>query len=153
MTKRKLLSKKEIKELNEIVSKYAISFEKKAKIEIVDEKWYFIERELMFFVKDGIIIPSLKWQLRQGICFQTATIDMGAIKFVVGGADIMRPGIVDVPLAAKKGDFVTVIDEQNQKPLSIGILLFEGSEIAEMKSGRVIQNIHYIGDELWNKSL
>ena len=74
---------------------------------------------------------------------------MGAIRFVVNGADIMRPGIVEIEAGIKKDDFVAVVDKNNQKPLAVGIALFSSEEMKAMSSGKVIKNIHYVGDELW----
>ena len=77
------------------------------------------------------------------------TVDMGAVKFVVNGADIMRPGIVEIEEGILKDEFVAVIDKNNQKPLAVGIALFSSEEMKSMTSGKVIKNIHYVGDELW----
>ena len=74
---------------------------------------------------------------------------MGAVKFVVNGADVMRPGIVEIEEGIAKDEFVAVIDKNNKKPLAVGIALFSSEEMKGMNSGKVIKNIHYVGDELW----
>ena len=74
---------------------------------------------------------------------------MGAVRFVVNGADVMRPGIVEIEDGISKDDLVSVIDKNNRKPLAVGIALFSAEEMKAMSTGKVIKNIHYVGDELW----
>jgi len=74
---------------------------------------------------------------------------MGAIKFVVNGADIMRPGITKIQEGIEKDEAIVIVDENNQKPLAVGIALLSAEDMEKTKSGRVIKNIHYVGDELW----
>jgi len=45
-----------------------------------------------------------------------------------------------------------IIDVNNKKPLAVGIALFSSSDMKIQKGGRVIKNIHYVGDEIWNES-
>ena len=75
---------------------------------------------------------------------------MGAIKFLSGGADLMRPGIVEIEEKIKEGDFISVIDINNKKPIIVGIALYSTDDIKEQLSGKSIQNIHYVGDKIWN---
>lgn len=151
--KRKPLSKKEIKELNVKLEPFGISFDKKQKMELVDEKYYFIDREMALFILNDSIIPTLKWQLTHGVSLPAVTVDMGAVKFITNGSDVMRPGITDIPTGLEKRSIVTIIDEQNKRPIVIGELLFSSEELQEKDSGKVIKNIHYIGDDLWNMVL
>lgn len=76
-------------------------------------------------------------------------VDMGAVRFVVNGADIMGPGVVDADLAINQGDFVWICDEKNHKALAIGIALITGEEMRQKPSGKAVKNIHYVGDKLW----
>ena len=47
-----------------------------------------------------------------------------------------------------KDSYVVIVDEKNKKPLSVGKMLFTGEEVSLMKTGKVIKNIHWIGDDL-----
>jgi len=148
---RKQLSKSDLKEWNEKIQElYGINyfFDKKEKIEMEDEKFIIIDNEKMFFFENEKIIPTLKLLQKQNI-LKKITVDMGAVKFVVNGADIMRPGIVSVDENIAKDAYVVIVDEKNKKPLSVGKMLFSGEEVLAMKTGKVIKNIHWIGDELW----
>lgn len=148
--KRKPLSKKEIKELNVKIEKFDIKLDKKARIEIIDDKYYFMDNEIIFFILDDIIIPTLKFLLKNPKELPTAIVDMGAIKFIANGADVMRPGIKEFVGEINKGDFVVIIDENNKKPLVIGRALTDKEELEKQESGKALENIHYIGDDIWN---
>ena len=115
-------------------------------------KIILINRKPSFFYHDGQAVPTLKF-LQVNDVLKKITVDMGAVKFVVNGADIMRPGIVEIEEGIAKDEFVAVIDKNNKKPLAVGIALFDAEEIRKMSSGKVIKNIHYVGDELWKMEI
>jgi PUA domain protein len=96
------------------------------------------------------VVPTLQF-LQSDLVLKKITVDMGAIKFVVNGADIMRPGIVAIEDGIAKDDFIVVIDEQNGKALAVGIALLGTEEIRSSTSGKVIRNIHYVGDDIWKQ--
>jgi PUA domain protein len=109
-----------------------------------------IQNELL-----GIIIEDRPFLTLRGILkFRPAsrfvTVDMGAIKFVSSGADVMSPGIVDADRNIMPGDLVWIRDEQHHQPLAIGESLISGSEMISSTSGKAVKIFHHIGDELWN---
>lgn len=144
---KKQLSKKDIEAINEQLGSDAIS--KKDSVLLVDEKYIAINNQLMFFYHEGRIVPSLKMLQQNPALLKKITVDMGAVKFVVGGADVMRPGILDIEDGIAKDDFVVIIDANNKKPLAVGISQNSTEELKELKSGKVIKNIHFVGDALW----
>lgn len=81
------------------------------------------------------------------------TVDMGAVPFVTKGADLMVPGIRQMDMEIKAGDWCYIRDERNKRPLAIGIALLDAAKIMEMKGagqkGKAAKIIHYVGDELW----
>jgi PUA domain protein len=115
----------------------------------VDDKVKLVNKEPYFFFHEKELVPTLKLLLKRNI-LRSITVDMGAVKFVVSGADIMRPGIVEINDGIKAGDAVVIIDVNNKKPLAVGIALFSSGEMKNYKTGRVIKNIHYVGDPIWN---
>lgn len=78
------------------------------------------------------------------------TVDMGAVPHVTNGADVMRPGIKEMDEAVEKGDFVIITEEKHGKPLAIGEALYSGKEIMGLSQGKVLLNVHHVGDKLWN---
>lgn len=146
---KKKLRKSEIRELNEKISFFGIEFSKKDDIEL-DGDILLVNNKTTFFYKENIIVPALRLLLEKPEILPSITVDMGAVRFVTSGADIMRPGILDIDNSIKKDDFCVIIDEKNKKPLAVGQALFDASEMKIMTSGKVVKNIHYVGDKIWN---
>ena len=139
------------KEINKLLAKYSVDLSKKDSVEVVegDFKVIVINGTPSFFYLKDIILPTLKY-LQEKMVLKRITVDMGAIKFVVNGADIMRPGIVAIEDGITRDEYIVIIDENNQKPLSVGIALLGSEEMRSSTGGKSVKNIHYVGDELWN---
>jgi PUA domain protein len=80
------------------------------------------------------------------------TVDSGAISFVSDGADVMRPGIVDADESIEAGDFVFVVEETHGKVLAVGRALEPGTDLVG-DSGKVVESVHHVGDELFEFSV
>ncbi len=78
------------------------------------------------------------------------TVDMGAIRHVCNGADVMAPGIVHIEGEFSKGDLVQVVDVQHGKKLALGEVQFDAEPAKTVKKGVVVKNLHFVGDEIWN---
>ena len=151
----KQLSKSEILALNkEILDSFnsADFFSKKDKVvQTTYEDFDVIEKDKarLFFYVENRLVPTLKLLLDTQL-LKKITVDMGAIKFVTNGADIMRPGVTKIDEGIRKGEFVVVVDETHGKPLAVCESLYSSEELDSIDSGKVLKNIHYIGDKLWN---
>jgi PUA domain protein len=144
------LRKSEIKELNDRISDFGMNISKNDKVEILDDTVFLVNDRVSFFKVGEKIIPSLKMVLDGKAALKSIIVDMGAVKFVASGADIMRPGIVFIDEGIAKGDVVAVLDEKNKKPLAIGEALFDALSIKEMSKGKAVKSLHFVGDKLWN---
>ncbi len=82
--------------------------------------------------------------------FPKVVVDMGPIKFVTNGANVMRPGIRSFLGSFAKGDVVVIVDEKHGKALATGSALVGSEEAEKMEKGPVVKNLHYIGDKFWN---
>lgn len=109
----------------------------------------FVDNEIDAFVKDGRPFLTIRGLLRYPCTRSFVTVDMGAIRFVINGADIMGPGIVEADEAIQPGDYVWIRDEKNRKPLAVGEALVNGSEMRAKRPGKAIKSILYVGDKLW----
>jgi PUA domain protein len=76
------------------------------------------------------------------------TVDAGAVSFVSDGADVMRPGIVDADDAIAAGDLVAINEESHGKFLAIGRAKVAGDDMVG-DSGKVVESIHHVGDDLF----
>ena len=142
------------KDISKELEHFKIEISKKDQVELVEDehKIILLNKKPAFFYHQEKLVPTLKF-LQENNCLKKITVDMGAVKFVVNGADIMRPGIVEIEEGISKEDFVAVIDKNNKKPLAVGIALYSSEEMKKMASGKVIKNIHYVGDELWKMEI
>jgi PUA-domain protein len=76
------------------------------------------------------------------------TVDSGAISFVSDGANIMRPGIVEATDDIAPGDLVIIVEENHGKALAVGRAEAAGDDMVG-DSGKVVENLHHVGDELY----
>ena len=151
--KRYYLQKKKLKKVTKELGDYSNLISPKSKVEILESDLYdiiLIDGRPLIMMIDNTPFPTLKGALELDITSKYVVVDMGAVKFVAKGADIMSPGITDADPDIEEGDFVIIIDETHRKPLAIGKALISGNEMVESESGKAIKTIHYIGDKLWN---
>ena len=80
--------------------------------------------------------------------FPSVEVDMGAVKFMCKGANLMRPGIKKFT-EFKKGKLVCIVEETHHKFLAVGKAMVSSSELDSMEKGEVIENTHYISDKFW----
>jgi len=143
------MNNKEVKEfVEQLQISFNLTYSKKDHFD-KDENIILINNEPMFFYHENKLIPTLKHLLKNNI-LKKITVDMGAVRFVVAGADVMRPGIINLEEGIQKDEFVSIVDVTHGKPLAIGQVLFSGEEIKLMTSGKVIKNIHWVGDKVWS---
>jgi len=76
-------------------------------------------------------------------------VDMGAVPHICNGADIMAPGVVELRGDFGEGELVKVLDERHGKAIAIGRALFASEDMRGMRRGKVVKNLHYVGDKLW----
>jgi PUA domain protein len=114
--------------------KIYLGFKKKKNKEDIDS-----QSEIFPLLKDMWLLPSRP----------TVVVDSGAIKFVVGGANIMRPGITKVEGEFSPGDIVIVKEEKFGKAIAVGRAKLSSPELIEAKKGAVVENLHYAGDKFW----
>lgn len=147
MAKIQSISKKDIKKIN---AESNLNLNPKSNTKIVDDKYLYSDGKVIAFQVDGKYIPTLKSSDVESL--KKATIDMNAIPFMIKGADLMRPGITKLE-DFEKGDIILIIDEKYSKGICICQSLFSSGEIQEMEKGKVMKNLHWVGDEIWQFSL
>ncbi len=111
-------------------------------------KVYITGGRIAVFEHEGRPFPSLRLLLEKPPKAKHVTVDMGAIKFVCNGADIMAPGVVDADPGIATGDAVWVREETHGKPLAVGLALVPGRDMVRGK-GKAIKSLHHVGDSLW----
>jgi PUA-domain protein len=156
---RHFIQKSQIKDLkNEILKQYDEDFlaqiiPEKAQIEYIETEsgdvLYAVNNELRLWKSNEGFIPVLTLLLNNKIKLKKIMVDMGAIRFVANGADIMRPGITKIDSSIIKGDVIDIVDETHNRTLAVGKALFDAREMEAKKSGKVVKNLHTIQDAVW----
>jgi PUA domain protein len=148
------LKAKDIKQLqDELKRTFTIDFfnERSSveKGEFDNQTIILIDGEPCFMFYENKIIFTLhgleKFKPKQNF----VVVDMGAVRFVTNGADVMAPGIVDADLKIVENDQVWICDEIHRKPLAIGIANMTGEQMRNEKKGKAIKTVHFVGDNLW----
>lgn len=148
--RKRALPKREIRDLNTNLANFQLDV--KATVEIVEDTRGTIiteEGEPVLLLHQDKWFPTLQ-TLNKINPLKKITVDMGAIPYVCSGADVMRPGITTIDEGIAKDSPVAVIDEKYGKILAVGISLFDSEEMKKMEKGKVIKNLHYVGDWIWN---
>ncbi len=82
--------------------------------------------------------------------FPVAMVDEGAIKFILNGADVMRPGIRKFDDWGSAGRTIVVREEKKGRAIAVASAIVSSSEAKEMAKGNCLKNLHYAGDKYWN---
>lgn len=114
---------------------------------------YFIDDKPLFIQVDKYpITPHMRLLLEYPTLLPSCQVDTGAIKFVLGGANIMCPGLTSkggkVP-EADKHKTVVIFAEDKVNPLAIGYTVMSKADMQKINKGIGIELISYLGDSLW----
>ncbi|KAL7533973.1 hypothetical protein ACHAXR_005560 [Thalassiosira sp. AJA248-18] len=118
------------------------------------------DEPVFFQHRDGPILPSLKFVHKYPkVEFTKVTVDKGAIPFLLGGANIMCPGLTnaggEMPPddengpGLEKGDGVVIYAEGKQLALAVGYMIMSSRDIRKKNKGMGIEVSHFLGDGLW----
>ncbi|TBR11942.1 MAG: RNA-binding protein [Candidatus Nitrosotenuis sp.] len=149
--KSNLISKTETTDvLKEISLQWKIEIPKIKNLKIyeLDEGARIIIGEGMTALKIGQNYLPFLTDLKILEKFPSVTVDMGAVKFMCNGANVMRPGVKSFT-EFEKGQIVCIVEESQKKVLAVGRALVSSKELSEMTKGQVVENLHYISDTYW----
>lgn len=150
MRRRRALRRQDVRSLLEEASKYLTDLSPIRVEEAETEdgtKIYLLDDEILFFQSEGGLYPTLMCRCINSM--PTVVVDMGAIPFICKGADVMAPGITEIQTPFEEGEVVVVRDVKHGKALAVGKALRSSSAIMAEKKGKVIKNLHYVGDKIW----
>lgn len=149
--KSNLISKSETADvLKEIGLQWKIEIPK-----IKNLKIYVLEENAEMMVGDGLTALKIGQSYLPFLSdvetlkkFPSVTVDMGAVKFMCKGANVMRPGIRDFT-EFEKGQLVCIVEESQKKFLAVGKALVSSKDMETMSKGIAIENLHYVSDKYW----
>ncbi len=113
-----------------------------------DSEVVLIEGEPVAVKTRNRLVPALV-NIRVLEKMPRVTVDMGAVPHVAGGADIMAPGIRRIQGSFVENDLVAIVDEKYGKFLAVGSSMLTSEALGVTKKGKVVVNLHYVGDEAW----
>ncbi len=148
--KRRTLRRQDARRVLEVASRYLAgqSFSKVEEAETDDGSTVILlDDEITLFRLDADLYPTLRCKCVD--LLPSVIVDMGAIPFVCKGADVMAPGITEIMTPFEEGALVVIRDVKHGKALAIGRALRSSRSIMTEKKGKVINNIHYVGDKIW----
>lgn len=157
MVKRWFLSKKEIKMLRkELLKHYPnIPIEFKSVEKIIEKdlgEIIIVDGIPSFYIYEDRYYPLLTLLLKKGYNWLPyVVVDMGAVKPLLRGADIMAPGIKEVHGEFSENEPVVIVEEKYRKPFVVARSLVKSEVLVKgiIKRGKVLENIHRIGDRVW----
>lgn len=115
-----------------------------------EEGVVFVELNGYEFVQAGEkFFPFLGSQSTLAL-FPGAVVDEGAIRFLLNGADVMRPGVRKLDDWGPTGRMVVVREEKKGRAIAVGPSTVASSEAQGMTKGSCIKNVHHVGDRYWN---
>jgi predicted RNA-binding protein (TIGR00451 family) len=116
-----------------------------------DSTIVFVDGRSLILRTQGLLLPSLRFdELIDTL--PRVIVDMGAVAHLVNGADIMRPGVREIKGAFVKGGVTVIVDEKFGKAIALGIADMDSGVMQSVIKGKVISNVHYVGDEMWKTS-
>lgn len=101
---------------------------------------------ILVITSGGEIVPHLQTYGKRVRCPQVRVDDIAA-PHIIGGADVMAPGVVSVD-GFKAGGAVVVLDPAG-RALSSGIAVLSSDEMKQVNKGRAVRTVHVIGDSIW----
>ena len=152
--KSNLISKSETAEvLKEISSQWKIDLPKikNLKFHQIDDEIIIVKGDgLTAIKKDDTYLPFLS-EISILEKFPYVMVDMGAVKFMCNGANVMRPGITKHS-EFEKDQIVCVVEESKHKFLAVGRACVSSKDMDSLSKGEIVKNMHYISDKFWESS-
>lgn len=159
--KRKILSKKEKKLLLEdLISEYGEVISSHIELstmleEVSTDEGILIAKsgKIWFFNSDGYILPSIYFLRESGFELPEIVVDIGAIKFITNGADVMSPGVVLFNKEISKGTLVVIKEEKANSIIGVGSSLINSEDFNKSQKGKIVKLIHHLKDKIWSFQL
>src|SRR5687767_13128667 len=114
-----------------------------------DRRYLLLFNEIIGFYEGDRPFLSPKGLLKWPATKRFVTVDMGAVRFVTNGADVMGPGITDADPEIHPDDLVWVREERHGKPLGVGVALSEAAVLRAKSKGKQVRALLHVGDKAW----
>jgi len=152
---RSRLRRKEVEELAQqlrTVLGLSASFGPEDPMEVAegpDRRYLLLRNEIVGFYEGDRPFLSPKGLLKWPASKRFVTVDMGAVRFVTNGADVMGPGITDADPGVQADDLVWIREERHGKPLGVGVALSPAAVLKAKTKGKQVRALLHVGDKAW----
>ena len=107
--------------------------------------------EVRFFQHRKHFLPTIQFiRENKDLKFPIVQVDQGAVQHILNGADIFAQGVASVNHDFDANSIVLVSNPQNAI-MAVGESLKPSIECKG--KGKVILNLHYLGDKIWDGNL
>lgn len=116
----------------------------------------YVDKTILFIQYEDLLFPCLRLLHKFPFILKRMQIDKGAIKFIIGGANIMGPGLVSaggLMEEVKENEVVAIFAEGKTNAIAIGRMLKSSEQIRAEPQGVAIENLHFLNDGLWKIEL
>lgn len=111
---------------------------------------------ILFIQTPDFIFPHLKLLHKYPDMLKKMQVDKGAIRHVIGGANVMCRGLTTPGgniSAAEIYEVVCITGEEKQHAMAIGIMKKSSDQIKSENSGIGIESLHFLGDGIWRMTI
>ena len=100
-------------------------------------------------VRDGHYVPAMTDPDAVERVRHYILVDRGAVRHIVNGAHVMRPGIKGYSEFGLD-DVVVVRELDYKRPIALGVAVVGSSTLPAMERGQVVRNVHHLRDWAWD---
>ena len=159
--KRKILSKKEkkllledlIREYGDVIASFIEISTMLEEVTTDEGKLIAKSGKIWFFQSENQLLPSIYFLRESGFNLPEIVVDIGAIRFITNGADVMSPGVVLFSEEIRKGNLVVIKEEKANSIIGIGSSLINSEDFNKSKKGKVVKLLHHLKDKIWSFQL
>lgn len=115
-----------------------------------------LEGQVLFIqTRDEVWYPHMKLLHQYPEMLIQQRTDKGAIKFILGGAHVMAPGLTSAgatTVDAEEGAVVAIMAEGKEHAVGVGRMAMATSDVLEKKKGMAIEVVHCLDDGLYRSN-
>ena len=116
------------------------------------------QQPIFFQHRDGPILPTIKFVHQfPDFGWTSVTVDKGAIPYILGGANIMCPGLTNaggiLPASLEANRGVIILAEGKEHAIAVGTMKMSAEDIRAKNKGIGIEVAHFLGDGLFQTSV
>lgn len=122
-------------------------------IKTTDKKVFILRNGVpIFILQHDRYIPTVKCVHLIPDIAKKVVVDVGAIKYLINGADVMAPGLLhrtsDYP-AVQENEVVSVYGYGKTHALGVGVVQMDNQQVEQIKSGVAIKMLSHLGDKTY----